>query len=181
MSKRKPKTTPRSTESTGSWRPVACWSVALFVLWLILTRSLDPQELMVGAVASVLVSLLVRQVAARLILCGASWPRRSAYLLAYVPYLFWNIVKSNIDVASRVVNPRLPIRPGIVRVKTRLKSPLGRLLLTSSITLTPGTLTVDIEGDDLFIHWIDVEGTDTEAMSRRIVGGFERYLEVIFG
>lgn len=181
MSERTERAASRQPGTTSSWRPVVCWSVFLLALWMILTRSFDPQELVVGTVASVLVALLVRRVAAQLIVCGSSWPRRTTFLFAYVPYLLWSIVRANIDVALRVVNPRLPIRPGIVRVKTRLKSPLGRLLLTSSITLTPGTLTVDIDGDDLFIHWIDVEGADTEDISRRIVGGFERYLEVIFG
>jgi multicomponent Na+:H+ antiporter subunit E len=165
----------------GSARPVVCWSVVLFALWLVLTRSFDPQELIAGAVASVLVSLLVRSVSSTLVFCGASFLRRSAFLFAYVPYLLWSIVRANLDVARRVVNPRLPIRPGIVRVRTGLRSPLGRLLLTSSITLTPGTLTVDIDGDELFIHWIDVEGLDVEETSRKIVSGFERYLEVIFG
>ncbi|MBU1238544.1 Na+/H+ antiporter subunit E, partial [Myxococcota bacterium] len=71
--------------------------------------------------------------------------------------------------------------PGIVKVKTTLKSPMGRLLLANSITLTPGTLTVEIEGEYLFIHWIDVSSTDVDAASEKIVKGFEKYLEVFYG
>lgn len=113
--------------------------------------------------------------------CPGSILRRAVWLLAYIPYLLKAIIAANIDVARRVVNPSLPIRPGIVKVRTTLDSPLGRLFLTSSITLTPGTLTVETAGRELYIHWIDVEADGVEEASERIVRGFERYLERIFG
>jgi multicomponent Na+:H+ antiporter subunit E len=65
-------------------------------------------------------------------------------------FLFIEIIKANLDVALRVIKPVIPINPGIVKVKTKLKTPMGRLILTNSITLTPGTLTVDIK----MIHYI---------------------------
>jgi multicomponent Na+:H+ antiporter subunit E len=156
-------------------------AVLLFALWLLLTGSFDPQELIVGAVAALLVSALALGSVRALTGGRAPILKRAAYAFAYVPYLFWQIVLANIDVARRVASPRLPISPGIVRVRTNLKSPLGRLILTSSITLTPGTLTVETDGSDLFIHWIDVSADGIEEATRSIVGGFERYLEVIFG
>ena len=91
------------------------------------------------------------------------------------------LVKSNIDVMFRVVTPRVKINPAIVEVKTRLKSPLGRLALANSITLTPGTLTADIKDDRLFIHWIDATTTDVEGATKKIVDKFEKHLEVLFG
>jgi multicomponent Na+:H+ antiporter subunit E len=101
--------------------------------------------------------------------------------LVYIPYLFKEIVKANVDVALRVIKPVIPLEPGIVAVKTKLKSKLGRMILANSITLTPGTLTVDIEGDTLHIHCIDLGGINSENASEKIASGFERYLEVIFG
>ena len=80
-----------------------------------------------------------------------------------------------------MIKPVIPINPGIVSVRTKLKSPIGRMALANSITLTPGTLTVDIKEDKLYIHWIDVTDLDEEAATRKIVSGFEKYLEVIFG
>lgn len=59
------------------------------------------------------------------------------------------LVKSNLDVARRVVSPEVRINPGIVEIKTRLKHPTYRLVLANSITLTPGTLTVDMMADTL--------------------------------
>jgi multicomponent Na+:H+ antiporter subunit E len=68
-----------------------------------------------------------------------------------------------------------------VEVKTTLKSEFGRMLLANSITLTPGTLTVEVIGDSFFIHWIDVKEDTVEAASKEIVKKFEKYLEVIYG
>jgi multicomponent Na+:H+ antiporter subunit E len=108
-------------------------------------------------------------------------PKRVLYGLAYIPYMIWAIIMANFDVARRVLSPKLDINPGIVKVKTRLKTPVGRMILANSITLTPGTLTVDIIGENMYIHWVDVESRDAEAASRKIAAGFEKYLEVIFG
>lgn len=89
------------------------------------------------------------------------------------------LLKANIDVALRVINPALPINPGIVAVKTDLKSPLSKLILANSITLTPGTLTVDIKDDTLFIHWIDVRNKDIESVTKDISSKFEKILKEI--
>jgi multicomponent Na+:H+ antiporter subunit E len=91
------------------------------------------------------------------------------------------LIKSNLDVARRVITPSLPINPGIVEVKTRLKSKMGRMILANSITLTPGTLTIDILEDTLYIHWIDVKTEDTREATEQIVRKFEKYLEKIYG
>ncbi len=164
-----------------SLRPFICLSAGLLALWLTLTWSLDPQEVATGLVVSLVVASVARSAVHSVTGCPGSILRRVAWSLAYIPYLLRAIIAANIDVARRVVNPALPIRPGIVKVRTNLESPLGRLFLTSSITLTPGTLTVETSGRELYIHWIDVEADGIEEASERIVRGFERYLERIFG
>jgi len=87
-----------------------------------------------------------------------------------------------VDVAYRVINPRLPINPGIVKVKTNLKTETGLTFLANSITLTPGTLTVDIDRDAgvLYVHWIDVKAKDVEAATKIVVERFEKILRKIF-
>ncbi|MEW8586541.1 MAG: Na+/H+ antiporter subunit E, partial [Candidatus Thiodiazotropha sp.] len=71
----------------------------------------------------------------------------------------------------------LPLRPGVVEVKTQLESSLGRLILANSITLTPGTLTVDLRGDSILVHWVDIPpGSDIESATRDITSKFERHL-----
>ena len=90
--------------------------------------------------------------------------------------------KANIDVAWRVIHPDIPIKPGIVKLKTTLKSETGLTFLANSITLTPGTLSVDIDQKNgfLYVHWIDVKDKDTEAATRIIVERFEKILRRIF-
>lgn len=73
--------------------------------------------------------------------------KRAAFLLAYIGVLFWEIIKANVDVAYRVLHPRIPIRPGIVVIRTSLKSNVAKLILANSITLTPGTFTLDVVDD----------------------------------
>ena len=106
-----------------------------------------------------------------------------AIICIFIFFLFFKkeLIKANLDVARRVVSPSIPINPGIVEIKTNLKSGIGRLLLANSITLTPGTLTVEIKDKSLFIHWIDVSSTDTETATKEIAEKFEKYLEVIYG
>lgn len=108
-------------------------------------------------------------------------PKAFIYTLVYLLVFAWELLKSNLDVARRVLSPGLPINSGIVEVKTKLTSPMGRMILANSITLTPGTLTVDIESDSLYIHWIDVKSDDINAATDAIVRKFEKYLEVIYG
>jgi multicomponent Na+:H+ antiporter subunit E len=84
-------------------------------------------------------------------------------------------------VVYRVFHPKMPINPGIVKVRTNLKSKSGRVILCNSITLTPGTLSVDIDKDGyIYIHWINVMSQDIEEASKLIVVNFEKILMRIF-
>lgn len=84
-------------------------------------------------------------------------PVRWFTFIAYLFYFFYEMAKANVDVAYRVITGK--INPGIVKISPNLKTDLGITLLANSITLTPGTLSVDIDEDtnDLYIHWINVK------------------------
>ena len=151
-----------------------------FIFWILLNNTLDPLILGIGAALSVLLSLLFCSrcdIFSELKLT----PEALVYTLIYLMVFLYELIKSNLDVARRVVTPSLPINPGIVEVKTRLHSKMGRMILANSITLTPGTLTIDIVGDTLYIHWIDVQTRDTREATEKIVRKFEKYLEKIYG
>jgi multicomponent Na+:H+ antiporter subunit E len=81
-----------------------------------------------------------------------------------------------------VIHPSLPVHPGIVKVKTTLTSDTALTFLANSITLTPGTLTVDIDKENgfLYVHWIEVRHKDIEKATKAIVERFERILKRIF-
>lgn len=102
------------------------------------------------------------------------------FVFIYIPVFIWKLILSNLDVARRVLSPKIPLNPGIVKVKTDLKGDIGKLTLANSITLTPGTLSIDVEGDTVFVHTIDVKGKNKEENSKIIAGSFEKILGGIF-
>ncbi len=136
------------------------------------------QELLAGLILAIIIGALTYQ-SFNVKGAGNLSGRRILYALGYIPFFLWQVVKANFDVAYRVVHPDMPIKPGIVEIRTEMKSDIGKLGLANSITLTPGTLTLDVDGDRMFIHWIEVETEDVEGASRIIGRKFERYLKGI--
>ncbi len=159
-------------------RKITIFLVA-FVTWLLLTWSLDPEELIAGVVVAFLVTLLFWDVFLEKKERAIFHPRRFLWFLLYLPVFFYYVIKANLDVAYRVLHPETPINPGIVKVKTSLKTETGKTFLANSITLTPGTLTVDIVGDNLYVHWINISTADPEEETRIIVARFEKFLRRI--
>ncbi|MCD6097388.1 Na+/H+ antiporter subunit E [bacterium] len=151
----------------------------LFILWLLLTWSLDWQDIAVGLIFSLITVLLLSDIFLQKVTRLVN-PIRIFWFIIYIPCLLWEIIKANFDVAYRVLHPALPIRPGIVKVKTTLKTDMGQTFLANSITLTPGTLTVDIIDDYLYVHWINVKTDDPEKQTKIIVDRFEKIIRRIF-
>lgn len=153
-----------------------------FLVWSLLNWVPDWQHLLIG----VFVAWFVAFMTGDLFITRPhvlKHPLRYFYFLfVYLPRFLWECIKANIDVAYRVLHPKLPINPGIVKVKTNLKSDTALTFLANSITLTPGTLSVDIDRDNgiLYVHWIDVKAKDVESASRIIVQRFEKILAKIF-
>jgi multicomponent Na+:H+ antiporter subunit E len=151
----------------------------LFVLWLIVNASLALPVLVSGAV----VSFVIAWIFARR---SAVWrvsitPRGAWHFLAYTGVFFVELVKANLNMLRYVYAPRIDIRPGVVKVHIPLESPIGRLALANSIALTPGSLVMDVRGDTMFVHWLDVRTTDPGEATEMIVGPYRRHLEVVFG
>ncbi|WP_333821900.1 Na+/H+ antiporter subunit E [Pinisolibacter sp.] len=164
----------------GRMRSAGASFVLLMLFWVMLNGSLASDVLIVGAVASAAIALIYRDGLS--IFTEARWtPAAIAATFGYIGYFLKELVKSNLHIAAVVLDPALPVHPGIVKVHTRLKSRMGRLLLANSITLTPGTLTVAIEDEWLYVHWVTMEAADQEEATRQIVAGFESYLEVMYG
>lgn len=107
-------------------------------------------------------------------------PVRIYHFILYTGVFFVELVRANINMMRYVYAPRIEIRPAVVRIKTRLKSPIGRLALANSIALTPGSLVLEIDQDSLFIHWLDMQTADPDEASRIIAQPFEKHLEKVF-
>ncbi len=167
-------------------RRIALFLVSM-VLWYLLSwpydfqkETMDWQILAAGVVFSILASVVFVEVFTRHPRKLFS-PLRYLWAILYLPVLFYYMLIANLDVMYRIIHPMMPIRPGIVKVKTRLASDSGRTALANSITLTPGTLSVDITDDGyLYVHWINVRATEVGEASGRIVARFEQLLGKIF-
>jgi len=150
-----------------------------FLLWIGLSWSVDLQHILSGIVLAVICGLIFGEnfiKETQKVLSPVRW----FWVFVYIPVFVWEMAKANFDVAYRVLHPLMPIRPGIVKIKTKIKSGMGRAILANSITLTPGTFTVDIKDDTLYIHCIKVKDTDVEKASKNIAGKFEKILIKIF-
>jgi multicomponent Na+:H+ antiporter subunit E len=153
--------------------------IAVFALWMLLFWSLDPWVIGTGAFLALVVGTLLADVypdGFEKVLD----PRRWLFFLLYLPYFLYYCIRANVDVMLRVVHPDVPIRPGIVKVTTTLTSDMAKTFLANSITLTPGTLTIDIDGQDLYVHWINIHTDDAAARTAEICGRFEPLLRRIF-
>ena len=153
--------------------------VATFTLWMLLFWSLEPAVVVAGIFFALLVSTFFGDIYPddlHKVLDPARW----LYFLAYLPFFFWYVLRANFDVALRVIPPDIPIRPGIVKVRTTLNSEMARTFLANSITLTPGTLTVDVDGQDFYVHRINIDTDDARKRTAEICGRFEPLLRRIF-
>ncbi|RLD18765.1 MAG: hypothetical protein DRI36_00665 [Caldiserica bacterium] len=156
-----------------------CLFFILLIIWILLTLPFNIQNLLLGIVISFIVSLIFKDYYSERI----AEVFRIKKIIAIIKYIFtflYYMLLANLDVMYRVLHPSLPINPGIVKVKTELKSNLAKTILANSITLTPGTLTVDIEGEFLYIHWINVKSANIEDATGYIVKRFEKILKEIF-
>ena len=154
--------------------------VLAFVIWILLTWQIDAQVVIAGLIASAIAAFLFHEILPKEHRIFIS-PVRLFWLLVYVPVFFYYMMKANLDVVYRALHPKMPIKPGIVKIKTILKTESGITALANSITLTPGTLTVDLTDDGfLYIHWINVKSDDIEQASKLIAQRFEWFLKKIF-
>ena len=156
--------------------------VTVFILsmifWLMLTFEFTIPNLIVGAVSSLLTSVFFTRFFVKNVY-KLIQPKRYFWFFVYLFVFIWECIKANIDVAYRVLHPKMPIRPGIVKVRTTLKSDLAKMLLANSITMTPGTISVDIIDEYLYIHWIYIKSEDPEVYTGIITGAFEKYIKRI--
>ncbi len=159
--------------------------VLAFIVWVLVAwpfgdGRVDLQIVVAGLLASFLVAILFHEILPKEHHVFIS-PVRVFWFLVYVPVFFYYVVRANFDVVYRALHPAMPIKPGIVKIKTDLKTDSAITALANSITLTPGTLTVDLTDDGyLYVHWINVKTDDVEQATQLISQRFEWFLRKIF-
>jgi len=157
----------------------ALYILAALAFWLLFSGNLSISSLIIGLIVAIITVLAFHRYLV--------WdvhklfqPIRYYWFVIYFFIFIWECLKANLDVAYRVLHPDLPIKPGIVKVKTQLKTDIARTTLANSITMTPGTITVDIIDDFIYVHWIYVSARDPIQYTEKISGRFEKYIQRIF-
>ncbi len=135
--------------------------VVLFILWLALSGHFHELILIELGVVS---SIFVVWIAHRMNLADDEGHPIQMTLgaMSFLPWLIWEIIKANIDVARIILNPALPISPVLLKVRASQKTEVGMVAYANAITLTPGTVTVDVDGasSEFTIHAITAEAAD---------------------
>jgi len=150
----------------------AVTTIVCFITYLLLTTGSGNlglwsiEEIFFGVILSLIVGFITRKIFIKDNYRMANPVRWISFIVYVIGPFFIEMAKANFDVAYRVITGK--INPGIVKISPDLKSDLGITILANSITLTPGTLTVDIDEDknDLYIHWINVK---KEAIAKKPV------------
>jgi len=153
--------------------------IIILIIWYGFTTSIQPAEIITG----IIVSLIIAYVSVIHFNCCDPILVSFSHIGYFIKYFFvfvFALIKANFDVARRVLSPKLDINPGIVMFQTKLKNDFAKMVLANSITLTPGTLTVDVIKNNFYIHWIDVTTDDPEKVYQEIAAPFEKILLKIY-
>ncbi len=159
------------------------FTLVLFVVWIILSGKFDLFHLGVGLVTAQVASRFAQHLVAlpprigaldHAPVKGVVWVR----VVSYIPWLAWQVILSSIHIAVVVLHPRLPIAPRILTISGGLRHTLARLTLANSITLTPGTVTVDVQEDEFVVHALTEATAESltatkDAMPQRVRNLFE--------
>lgn len=153
--------------------------ILTFIVWVIVTWNFEFLNILVGIILAAFVSFIFYK-EFKIDRKKLFDIRRYFYFIAYIFVFVYYMIKANILMAYRVLSPSLPIKPGIVKIPINLKNKIARVILANSITLTPGTFTVKISEDYLYIHWIYVYTAEVEKRKEKIVGLMEKLLKRVF-
>ena len=159
--------------------------ILCFLFWMLLVWSVAPRELILGAVIAAIVAAFT----SRFFIHNQAFylynPVRLAILIFYLVIVFlWEMIKANVSMAAIVLSPNMKdYKPGILRVPAGEKpsSTYGMALVSNCITLTPGTITLDVAEDEegnhyYYIHWINVAETDRVKAGEAIKGTMEKWI-----
>jgi multicomponent Na+:H+ antiporter subunit E len=150
-------------------------NLVLALVWMILTGQLTPLNFAIGFGLSYLLLWLVQRAAGKSI-----YFKKVPQVLGLTAFFVWELIIANLRVTYDIITPRHYMRPAVIAVPLDLESPAAITLLANLITLTPGTLSLDVTPDrrTLYIHSMHVR--DADSFRREIKEGFERYIKEIF-
>ena len=146
-------------------------ALVYFILWLTMNGRVTMETVTLGILVSAALHLFSQRFLSVRPASPALMLRLLPRVLFYLALLFIEIVKANLQVIRLVLSPVIEVEPCLIRFRTDLGSEAARVVLANSITLTPGTLTVSLEGNDLLIHALDrnmARGVDESVFVRQL-------------
>lgn len=169
-------------DSTAKWRLVriVITTVYMFGGWLLFSGTIHPRSLVLGLIASAAVAMGTYHLffdsneAGRRIL----FPRPDVFAL-FILVIIYKMYVASFRVLYLLARQR--INPRVVHFRTRLKSDLARMMLSNAITMTPGTITLNLDDDHLIVHWLDAKTTHSRYAGEQIKGRFEQLLHRVWG
>ena len=150
-------------------------SLVYFLLWLIFNGRITFEIIIAGALISFMLDVFIRKVlhlnltVKKLLTAVKILP----YIVMYIIVLLFEIIRANFSIIRRVLAPNINVEPCLVKFRTPLKTEAARVALANSITLTPGTITVSLEGDNLLVHALNkdmAEGLEGSIFERMLAG-----------
>ena len=143
--------------------------VLLFLTWLLLSGIYTSLLLGFGVLSCLLVIAICRRM--KIVDLEGHPNHLILGMMRYIPWLLWAIIKANIDVARRILHPRLPLSPRVIQVEASQKTHLGQVIYANSITLTPGTVTIETDEGTIDVHALTRETAEdvrSGGMDRRV-------------
>ena len=148
--------------------------LALWIIWVVIA-GFSITEIILGAAVSLILAFILTKYVNYSFGFSIIW-RALKFIFIYIPVFIYKLILANLDMAYRVLSPKLPINPGIVKVPTEITNDFGKLVLANSITLTPGTLSLDVEEGGVLVHWVNVKGDSPKEYKEQISKDFEKVL-----
>lgn len=141
-------------------------TLLLGTIWYLWSGHTEPFVLTLGAISlAITIFFAVRMK----VIDSEGYPFEiAAGLVRYVPWLVWQIIVSNLVVAKLILHPKLPIRPAMVRVPANQRTVLGRVVHANSITITPGTISLDVTEDSILVHTLLDTMDPTDDLNHRV-------------
>ncbi len=169
------------------WEKIVITWIVVLTFWLIVSGNFSWQNIIVGGAVSLIISNMMYENLTDDLRVEGTLGKKVLYLMfiqvpEYIFIMIFQLVESNLKVVKHAIF--MDINPGIVKINTDLRSDTGTTILANSITLTPGTLTIDVDKKldrtNLYVHWIDLKTMDLEEAGNEIKGDVERWLKKIF-
>lgn len=150
-------------------------NIILMLAWAMVNGEITPENLLAGFVLGYLMLALTQRA-----LGTGGYTSRAVAVIAFAGYFLWELLKSNVRVAIEVLTPGNDMKPGIVAVPLTCQRDLEIILLANLITLTPGTLSIDVSDDKkvLYVHSMYID--DVEEFRESIKNGFEKRILELF-